>query len=412
MNNLLIRNGRVIAREGVNSGNVRITDGKIAGVGECGAADSARRGARPVPGAGGIVRTDAVVLDAGGSFVAPGFVDIHVHGAAGHDVMSGDPESLRRMAGRLARWGTTSFCPATTAAPRAELLRALECCAVATERSVSPGWGGARVLGAHVEGPFLNPERRGAQPLEHLRPPDLGEAREMLAAARGGVSLMSLAPELPGSIRLIEWLAGVGVIVSAAHSDATWDECERAAAAGLSHATHLFNGMCPLHHREPGIVGFALADDRIWVEVIGDGFHVHPGAIRLARRAKGPEGLGVVSDLTSMAGLPDGAYTFAGHEVVLSNGSITTRETGSLAGSAMPPCGVFRNLLSWGFTPVEAVELMSLNPARRLGLDGRKGSIEVGKDADIAVIDEDGIVLATVVGGEVVYRGAAGVCVD
>ncbi|MGE5483527.1 MAG: N-acetylglucosamine-6-phosphate deacetylase [Ignavibacteriales bacterium] len=403
---LLIRNGQVITPGGVRPGEVAVTGGAIAEIRECGAAaDGAAAGDAAAADAGAAdARGGPVVLDAGGAFVAPGFLDLHVHGAAGGDAMSGDPESVRLMARNLAKWGTTAFCPATEAAQPAELLRAVESCGAAVDRSLMPGWGGAQVLGVHIEGPYLNPIRRGAQPLECLRAPDLGETRELYAAARGAVSIVSLAPELPGAIPVIEWLAGQGVRVSAAHSDATWEECERGADAGVDHATHLFNGMRPMHHREPGVAGFALADDRIWVEIICDGHHVHPGMIRVAWGAKGPERLGVVSDLTAISGLPDGVYLFAGHEVILSNGTVTTRDGGNLAGSAMPACRVFANLLSWGFSPVEASALMSLNPARHLGLDGRKGSVEAGKDADITIIRADGTVLATIAGGEVVHE--------
>ncbi|NPV70105.1 MAG: N-acetylglucosamine-6-phosphate deacetylase [Firmicutes bacterium] len=401
MNSLVIRHGRIVTPEGICRGDLLVSDGKIAELRPAEVASRCPAGASA--GTGGDRLAAVHELDAGGAFVVPGFIDVHVHGAGGADPMCGDPASLQSMARTLASWGVTAFLATTMTAPLPDLFRALENIATARERSRQPGWGGASILGAHCEGPYFNPRRCGAQPIDHLRQPDLGEVRELYAAGHVSLRIMSLAPELPGALPVIEWLVSHGVVVGAAHSAATWDEAERAVEAGLSHATHLFNAMRPLHHREPGVAGLALTDDRIWVEVIADGQHLHPAVVRLAWRAKGPARMGIVTDLTQLAGLPPGKYTFSGQEVTLTADAATLSEAGGLAGSVTPACRVFRNLLSWGFGPVEAATLMSYNPARRMGIEDRKGSITPGKDADLVIVKESGDVVTTIVGGEPVY---------
>ncbi len=347
-------------------------------------------------------RDESVVeIDCRGALVVPGFVDVHVHGASGANPMDGEAEVLHAMARKLATWGVTSFYVATVAAPFADLLRVADVIATNADRC-QPDWGGALLLGMHCEGPYLNPRRCGAQPLAHLRLPDMGEIRDLFAAANGSLAIFSLAPELQGALKAIEWLAGEGVVVSAAHSDATLEEMRTAVDAGLTHATHTFNGMRPIHHREPGIVGEILVDERVWAEVVADGRHVHPSMVRLLWQAKGPHQVGVVTDLTHLAGLADGTYSFADQEVTLTVEEAVLLESGGLAGSVTPMCRVFQNLLSWGFSPVDAVAMTSLNPARQMGIDDRKGSLGVGKDADLVIITKRGNVIGTFVGGELV----------
>lgn len=389
----IIRNGDIVTPGGVFTGDLFIADGKIASLRRAGySSDPATVHDEP-----------SVEIDCRGALVVPGFIDVHIHGAFGANPMNGEAGLLQVMARKLATWGVTSFCVTTMAAPFEELLRVTDMVAANAGRSRQRGWDGASMLGVHFEGPYLNARRCGAQPLAHLRPPDMGEIRELFASANGLMVIFSLAPELPGALKAIEWLAGEGVVVSAAHSDATWEEMKTAVDAGLTHATHTFNGMRAIHHREPGLVGEILMDKRVWAEVIADGQHVHPDMVRLLWQAKGHGQVGVVTDLTHLAGLAAGTYVFAGQEVTLTGEQATLVESGGLAGSVTPMCRVFHNLLSWGFDPVDAVAMTSLNPARQVGIGDRKGSIGIGKDADIVIITRRGGVIGTFVAGELVY---------
>jgi N-acetylglucosamine-6-phosphate deacetylase len=325
--------------------------------------------------------------------LCPGFVDLQINGAFGADVGS-DPEAVRTLAARLPATGVTSFLPTLISSPpdRYEVFfAALE--EGATEK-------GARVLGAHLEGPFLAPERKGAHDLANLSPVDLGLLRELLRS--GKVRLMTLAPELENSLEAIEILVGEGTVASAGHTEATYEEISRAADAGLRLGTHLYNAMRPLAHREPGTVGALLSQDRIKSGIIADGVHVHEAAIRLAYRAKGPEGLVLVTDAMEAAGMPPGDYELGGRKVRLQDGAVRLSD-GTLAGSALTMDGAVRNAVRFlGISLAQAARMAAENPAAAMRLEG-KGRIAVGCDADFVLLDEGGTVLQTIVSGEMVY---------
>jgi len=349
-------------------------------------------------------------VDVSGCFITPGFIDVHVHGSLGHDVLDG-PRAVHEVARVLPRWGVTAFCPTATAAPPEALERLLS--EVAACRA-EPAPHTARVLPAHLESSFINPEYRGAQPLESLRAPsDLlgGEdaaratgftARDVLSVIdrhRADVGIVTLAPELEGSLELIRSLVAGGVRVSLGHSGATFDEAQKGIAAGAAHATHLFNRMRPLGHREPGLAGAVLASGTVAAEVIGDGVHVHPAMVRTVVAAKGARGVMAITDATAGAGLPVGTRaSLGGQPIVVSD--VARLDDGTMAGSVATMDRVFAWLVgACGLDLTEAAALCSTTPARQMGLVGF-GVLAVGAQADFAVLDARLQVVSTWIGGE------------
>ncbi len=326
--------------------------------------------------------------------LCPGFIDLQINGAFGADI-GPDPDEIRTLVTRLPTTGVTSFLPTFISSPLEcyeEFFDALE--EGAMER-------GARVLGAHLEGPFLAPERKGAHDPANLRPVDLGFLRELLDS--GQVKIMTLAPELPNSLEAIELLLEEGALASAGHTEATYEEVTRAVDAGLGLGTHLYNAMRPLAHREPGTVGALLTDDRVRVGIIADGVHVHEAALRLAHRARGSEGLILVTDAMQAAGMPPGDYELGGRKVRLEDGAVRLPD-GTLAGSALTMDEAVRNTVRFlGVSLTQAVRMASEVPAVALNLDG-KGKVAAGCDADFVLLDAEGTVLETIVAGETVYE--------
>lgn len=338
------------------------------------------------------------LLDFRGFYVAPGLVDIHVHGGGGHDAM--DPEGIEGLSEFLARGGVTSYLPTTHTAPHERIMEAVE----AIGRGVRGGVNGAIPLGIHMEGPYINPEMSGAQNADHVRPPDIGEIAEIYEASRGSLKVVTLAPEMEGGLDAIRWLASNGVVPAAGHTDATHGAMVDAIDAGLSHASHLFNRMRGFHHREPGAAGAALADDRVTVELVADGFHLHPTTLRLASRLKGPDKTVLVSDSIPPTGLSEGEYDFGGFRITVSGGR-SLLESGRLAGSIITLGDAVRNMVRLAGSSVQdAVEMASTTPARIAGVSKAKGRLSPGMDADITILDGDLSPALTMVGGEIVYR--------
>jgi N-acetylglucosamine-6-phosphate deacetylase len=374
--------GEILTTAGPTRAAVVIQDGKI---------DALLRDARP--GDLPEERREFVGL------LCPGFIDLQINGAFGADI-GPDPDAIRTLVTRLPTTGVTSFLPTLISSPPEryeEFFDALE------EGAVENG---ARVLGAHLEGPFLAPDRKGAHDPAHLRPIDLGFMRELLGS--GKVRIMTLAPELPHSLEAIELLLEGGAVASAGHTDATCEEVTRAVEAGLSLGTHLYNAMSPLAHREPGTVGALLTDDRVKVGIIADGVHVHEAALRLAHRAKGSEGLILVTDAMQAAGMPPGDYELGQRKVHLEDGAVRLPD-GTLAGSALTMDEAVRNAVRFLVVSLaQAVRMAAETPAAALNLDG-EGKIAVGCDADFVLLDAEGTVLETIVAGETVYeRGKSG----
>jgi len=338
----------------------------------------------------------AEILDFAGATLAPAFFDVHFHGCAGHDVMEATPEAMAAVSGFLASRGTGSFLPTTVSAPMDETLRALA--GLARLLALAPVPGHARALGIHLEGPFLSHSKRGVHPPAHLLEPDIAVFDRMYEAAEGRVSLMTLAPELPGAVELTRHAVARGVRVSVGHSNATAAETRELILAGAVSATHTFNAMRPLDHREPGIVGAVLDADSLYAEMICDGVHTAEEIVRLWWKAKGPERALLVTDAMSATGMPDGEYHLGGFAVQVANGRATAN--GVLAGSVLTLDRALANFLRMTGAPLsEALRLLTVNPAAMTGLAGKTGTIAAGQAATLVAVDGAGKLVGSVVEG-------------
>jgi N-acetylglucosamine-6-phosphate deacetylase len=309
-------------------------------------------------------------------YLLPGCIDLHVHGGGGADCMDGE-EAIRQMARFHAQNGTTALLATTVTAPLSDIEAALVGIRAVIER---PEPGGARVLGVHLEGPFINPNKLGAQP-SYAIPPDLELMRHWMSLAP--IKVVTLAPELPGALELIRFLAGQGVRVQVGHTLATYDQALRALEAGVASFTHCFNAMTPLHHREPGVAGLVLERAR-WAEFITDGLHVHPATVRAAWKAI-PEPY-AVTDAVAAAGMPEGPYHMGRHRVIKRGEGVYLEDGRTLAGSILTTQQAIRNLVDWGYSLSQAVRATSATPAAYLGL-AERGHLRVGACADILVLN-------------------------
>ncbi len=338
----------------------------------------------------------AQVLDFPGATLGPSFFDIHIHGAAGHDVMEATPEALDSVGCFLASRGTGGYLATTVSAPLDATLRAVEGLATRIERPDSER--SARLLGIHLEGPFLSHAKRGVQPAEHLLAPSIATFDRLFEAGRGRVRLMTLAPELPGAAELTAHATRRGVRVSLGHSNATADETRLAIAAGAASATHTFNAMRALDQREPGILGTVLTDDSLFSELICDGVHSAPEITRLWWRAKGPERAILVTDAMSATGMPDGEYELGGFAVQVAHGR--AMKDGVLAGSILTLDRALRNFLTFSDATVDqGLRLLTANPAALAGLDDEAGRVAVGRAANLVAVTAEGRLMASLVNG-------------
>jgi N-acetylglucosamine-6-phosphate deacetylase len=342
------------------------------------------------------VPTGTRQVNLGAHVLAPGYVDLHIHGGAGHDVMEGTASALAHIEQHLARTGVSSYVPTTVTAPLDTTLRALDRLADAIEGDAVAGR--ARPVGIHLEGPFISHEKRGVHPPQFITAPSVEVFEQMWHAARGHVRLLTVAPELPEAGELIAEASRRGVTVSLGHSNASLIEARAGIRAGARHATHTFNAMRPLDHREPGIVGAVLADRDLSAEIIADGVHVAPEIIKLFLEAKGRERAVLVTDAISATGMPDGPYQLGSFTVEVSAGVATL--DGKLAGSVLTLDRAVRNVMAFaGWRLDESVRLATINPAMVIHLaDG--GIIEPGARADFVVLDRAGNVVNTIIGGQ------------
>jgi len=344
------------------------------------------------------VPQQARLVDLADAVLVPGFVDIHIHGSADHDVMENNASGEGAMECLLARHGVTSYFPTTVTAPLDKTLSALEHLAELIENSAQrPGDGRARPLGIHLEGPFISHLRRGVHPPENLLPPTVESFDRFWQAARGHIRMITIAPELPGALEVIAEAAGRGVCVSVGHSDADLFTTRAAVAAGARHATHVFNAMRPLGHRDPGIIGEVLTDARLSADIIADGIHLAPEIVQLFLKSKGVENTVLISDATAATGMPDGRYRLGTLEVEVKDGACTSN--GKLAGSVLTMDRAIRNVMQFGgWALAQAVRAASLNPARAAGL-ADQGILKQGARADLAVLGPAGEVRKTIIGG-------------
>ena len=375
-----IKNGKVILPDGILENVVLAFDSKI-----CGFTDESQ------------IPADAEVIDANGGFVAPGLVDIHIHGYLGEDTSDGSAEGIFKMANGIMKNGVTAFCPTTMTVSMEEINKALD--TVRSLKEESKSWDGAEILGVNLEGPFINPKKKGAQAETHIKKPD---AKFVLDNA-DIISLATMAPEMDGGCEAIKEIReNSNVVVSVGHTDASFEETLSGIDAGATHITHLFNAQTPLHHRNPGVVGAALLEN-VTTELIADTFHVHKGLFELLARVKG-DNLVLITDCTRAGGMPDGEYTLGGQPIFV-NGVKCLLEDGTIAGSVLKLNDAVKNFSKNTNLPFwKAVSAASLNPARAIGVDDRKGSIEAGKDADIIITDADFNIVKTIIGGEIKYE--------
>ena len=350
------------------------------------------------------------VIDRPGAYLAPGFIDLHVHGALGRDAMEASPEAFAEIQRFHATGGTTALALTSVAAPLEDLLRLLAAARAWNARSAT-GETFGRLLGVHLEGPYFAPAKAGAHAPGQIRPPNPAEIAALLAQA-DVISEMTLAPELPGALELIAELCAHGIIASGGHSDA-WDEdARRAFDAGLSQVTHVFNAMSSARRRGPyrvaGLLEFALSEPGVRCELIADGHHVSPTLLRLAYRAKGADGLVLITDATAGAGLPEGTpFRLGARDCVVRGGVGLTADGGALAGSTSTMVLGMANLVGLAGVPLEqAVRMATLNPARALGIDDAVGSLASGKAADLVLLTPELEVMATYVAGRCVYAAA------
>ncbi|KOP69162.1 N-acetylglucosamine-6-phosphate deacetylase [Bacillus sp. FJAT-18019] len=337
------------------------------------------------------------IVDGGGKLLIPGMVDVHIHGANGYDMMDGTTRSIQEVSKACAATGCTSFLATSVTSELEALLLMID-----NVKQVMGDEEGALIAGIHAEGPYLNLKRKGMQNEAFLRHPDRAEMEVILERAGSALRMVTIAPELPGGMEMVSFLHGEGIVVAVAHSDATYEEAKEAFRLGASHITHCFNGMRPIHHRDPGVVVAAFEEPKVSLQAIVDNVHLHPAIVRMMFRMKGPEGIVLITDALQAMGLGDGEYEFGGHQVKVQDG-IAKLHDGTLASSTVTMNEALRNTVELGIPLLDAVRMASTTPAGVLGL-ASKGRIAPGMDADVVLLDHDFQVEWTMIGGSVVYR--------
>ncbi|CAM4360190.1 N-acetylglucosamine-6-phosphate deacetylase [Paenibacillus tarimensis] len=389
-------NAQIAAGNAVIFGSVHIRDGRILAVEATGAAEPHHTlsGEQPSPDH----QNDCPAVDAHGGWLLPGFIDIHCHGGSGGDFMDASIPSYEQITRFHAAHGTTGMLATSVTASKPAIERMLAAAASWREQDLSKG---ARLLGVHLEGPFISPRWPGAQNPAFITEPNTVWLKQWTADYPELIKIVTLAPEQPGATELIRFLKSEGIIASCGHTDASYDVIREAAGAGLQHAVHTFNAMRGLHHREPGTAGAVLTMDGISTEIIADGHHVHEGAIRLLLRCKPADKIILITDAISAAGLGDGSYELGGLPLTVEDGVARLQKDGSLAGSTLTMLSAFRFVIEHcGLSPLEASRLASTNPARLLGMDDHLGTIAPGMSADMVLLNRHFEHQATWIGGE------------
>ena len=369
-----------VAGKGLVKTDIAFEDGKIVAIGKLDDVEP-------------IFDTDGVVL--------PGFIDEHIHGAGGADAMDGTEQALQTISEYVAKEGTTGFLATTMTQSPENIGKALKNVKTVREKGE---YNGAEVLGVHLEGPFISPKHVGAQPLEYVAKPAPETFDEYNEISGGNIKVVTLAPEVEGGLDLVKHLAKIGVVASIGHTGAKFSDVEAAVAAGATNVTHTYNAQTPLHHREAGVVGAAMLIDELNCEMICDTIHVSVPAIKIFVKNKPHDKFTLITDAMRAKGMPDGLSELGGQQVFVKNGEARLSD-GTLAGSVLKMNVAVKNLVEKvGVSFTDAVDFASANPAKNLGLYDERGSIEVGKRADFAVMDKDYNILCTVIGGKVVYK--------
>ena len=373
-----IVNGKIILPDSIVEGRALLFDEKIVGLSET-------------------VPEGAEIIDAKGRYVAPGLVDIHIHGYLGEDTSDGSVEGIRKMAEGIVKNGVTAWLPTTMTVSYDDLRRAFNAVRTLMDKKNNPK--GAQIMGVHAEGPFINPSKKGAQAVEYIRPADA----PFLIENSDVIRIVTIAPEMPGALDCIrEVTEKTNILMSMGHTAANYETAKAGIEAGVRHATHLFNAMTPLNHRDPGVVGASLADDRVSTELIADTFHISPDLFGLVAKVKG-DNLILITDCTRAGGLADGEYTLGGQPIFV-KGIECRLADGTITCSVLKLNNAVRNMREHTNLPLEQiVRMASINAARCIGLDKTKGSLEAGKDADIILADENFAVSETIIAGETVW---------
>lgn len=375
----------------IRNGTLVIKDGRIVEVAE-----------------GTLEAPDALVIDAQGRYVAPGFIDLHVHGGGGHDFMDGTLDAFLQVAETHARFGTTAMVPTTLTSDQDSLFRTLELYEEATQKNEN----GAQFLGLHLEGPYFAMSQCGAQDPRYIRNPDTNEYREIIRRANGSVKRWSVAPELPGALEMGRYLRAEGIIASVAHTEAIHEDVVLAAENGYTLMTHLYSAMLGVTRRNAfryaGAVESAFLLDDMDVEIITDGIHLPPPLLQLIYKIKGPDRIALITDAMRAASLPPGDSILGplhnGLKVLVEDGVAKLPDRSSFAGSVATADRLVRTIVQQAGVPLlDAIKMMASTPARIMGVQDRKGSLTVGKDADIVLFDEDIRVSTTIVGGKVIF---------
>lgn len=340
------------------------------------------------------VSGDDRVLDASGCYVIPGLVDVHFHGCVGEDLSDATAEGLQRIADFELSQGVTYLCPAGMTLPE-EQLTAI-CKNVAAHRAKNTG--GAEVVGAHLEGPFLSTAKKGAQNGAFLHDPDIQMLQRLQEAADGCVKLVTVAPEQPNAMEFIRAAKAMGITVSVGHTVADYETAMEAFRSGASHATHLYNGMPPIHHRAPGVIGAAFDSPGVRAELICDGVHIHGAAVRMTFQLFGKERMVLISDSLRATGMPDGQYPFGGQEIEVHGSRATVvGHPETLAGSVTSLMGCLRQAVKFGIPMADAVRACTYNPAVEIGIDDRAGTLDIGKAASMVLLEQKDLSIRSIV---------------
>lgn len=385
---LIITNGTIITDNLITQGTVVTIGDRIMYVGDEKEGNRIKKAA---------IADVFEIIDAKGGYIAPGLIDVHMHGSDGVELMDGTPEAVSTMARYLAKNGTVGFLPSTVTASEEKTRLVSKLIA-----DYAGGDDEAEILGIHLEGPYINETFKGAQYGPAIRPASICELEELYGILGEKLRLITLAPEMPGSSEAIAWLRERGIAVSMGHTDASYEEAMEGFEQGITRSTHTYNGMRGLHHREPGALGAILAAPNVWAELIADLVHVHPGAIKVMLRSVGVKRIVLITDAVQATGLPDGEYVLGDQRIFVKEGAARLAE-GTLAGSTLTMLRAVRNMIEiLGVSVSDAFRMGSFNPAQSIGLHDR-GWIREGNQADFVILTPEFEVQKTIIAGKTVY---------